>query len=141
MSKYANSFTFLHWLRYTSLIILVWMKLGSSYIGVPNTRRGVDNTPNCKLNVAVSPLSPADLTPAIDKFARLPERDFYENFKSNSINPFWLSRKSPSPIGPDPFQLVNDELKSLSEYVKELVASENPVLTMAASHFFQQVKL
>ena len=34
--------------------------------------------------------------------------------------------------------MVEKELQSLSDYVKELVVSENPVLTMAASHFFSK---
>lgn len=34
--------------------------------------------------------------------------------------------------------MVANELQPLSDYVKELVKSENPVLTMAASHFFDQ---
>jgi geranylgeranyl pyrophosphate synthase len=44
----------------------------------------------------------------------------------------------PAPDGPEPFGMVANELQPLSDYVKELVKSENPVLTMAASHFFDQ---
>lgn len=83
----------------------------------------------------VAPLPPADLTPAVDKFLRMPDHSTHGTEK----NSYWLSATGPAPPGADPFQLVNDELKSLSDYVKELVVSENPVLTMAASHFFQQV--
>lgn len=81
----------------------------------------------------VAPLPPADLTPAVDKFLRMPDHSIHGLDK----NSHWLSATGPAPPGADPFQLVNDELKSLSDYVKELVVSENPVLTMAASHFFQ----
>lgn len=76
-------------------------------------------------------MPPADLTPAVDKFARLP----HTGFSSSSM----ISAKGPVPDGPEPFGLVADELQSLSDYVKELLISENPVLTMAASHFFEQV--
>jgi hypothetical protein len=74
----------------------------------------------------------ADLTPAVDKFARLPTQGQHE------VN-YILSTKGPSPSGPEPFGLVADELQPLSDYVRELVVSENPVLTMAASHFFDKV--
>jgi hypothetical protein len=74
----------------------------------------------------------ADLTPAIDKYVKFP-----------SINPlnekYTLTAKGPAPNGRDPFALVADDLQPLSDYVKDLVSSENPVLTMAASHFFDQV--
>lgn len=76
-------------------------------------------------------MSPADLTPAIDKYAKFPLPDSKENFL--------LTAKGPTPVGPEPFGLVSDDLQPLSDYVKELVVSENPVLTMAASHFFEQV--
>merc|ERR1719217_1706007 len=38
----------------------------------------------------------------------------------------------------DPFKLMEKDLEPLSEYVLELVQSENPVLTKAASHFFEK---
>ena len=78
-------------------------------------------------------MPPADLTPAVDKYVRLPppstiiDKDTY-----------FMTASGPTPMGPDPFALVAEELKPLSDYVKELVVSENPVLTMAASHFFDQ---
>ena len=50
-----------------------------------------------------------------------------------------MTAKGPVPVGPEPFGMVSDELQPLSDYVKELVVSENPVLTMAASHFFEKV--
>jgi hypothetical protein len=78
-------------------------------------------------------MAPADLTPAIDKFVRLPS--------GPNIDPYFMTAKGPVPLGPEPFGMVGDELQPLSDYVKDLVASENPVLTMAASHFFEKVHL
>lgn len=74
----------------------------------------------------------ADLTPAIDKYVKFPSL----NIDSEK---YTLTARGPSPNGRDPFGLVADDLQPLSDYVKDLVASENPVLTMAASHFFDQV--
>jgi len=72
----------------------------------------------------------ADLTPAVDKFAKLPPQDVLQSYH--------LRAKGPAPPGPEPFGLVSKDIQPLSDYVKELVESENPVLTMAASHFFDQ---
>jgi len=79
----------------------------------------------------VVPPAAADLTPAIDKFERLPLAPFQD--------PLFMTAKGPAPEGPDPFKYVADELNPLSDFVKDLMVSENPVLTMAASHFFDQV--
>merc|ERR1719181_867543 len=70
----------------------------------------------------------ADLTPAVDKFVSLPQTDMLQSYS--------LTAKGPVPPGPEPFKLVADDIQPLSDYVKELVESENPVLTMAATHFF-----
>eukprot|EP01035_Chromulina_nebulosa_P020103 gene20103-26100_t len=75
-------------------------------------------------------MAPADLTPAIDKYVKIPA--IYES------SGYLLTAKGPEPSGPDPFNYVADDLQPLSDYVRELVASENPVLTMAASHFFEK---
>lgn len=91
-------------------------------------------------------MPPADLTPAVDKFVRFPEGLFGSSERSANnkgittpINPnSRISAKGPAPEGPDPFAFVASDLQSLSDVVKDLVVSENPVLTMAASHFFQQ---
>ena len=80
-------------------------------------------------------VEPADLTPAVDKYVCLPPRS-----KLN-VESFYMTARGPTPKGPEPFNLVADELQPLSDYVKELVVSENPVLTMAASHFFEQVNM
>jgi hypothetical protein len=74
----------------------------------------------------------ADLTPAVDKFPRVPSIDL-------SSSQYLITAKGPMPQGPEPFGLVSDDLQPLADYVKELVVSENPVLTMAASHFFEKV--
>ena len=74
----------------------------------------------------------ADLTPAVDKYVRLPPTEAF-------TGTYFMTAKGPVPSGPDPFQLVSSELQPLSDYVKELMVSENPVLTMAATHFFDQV--
>lgn len=82
---------------------------------------------------ASTTMAPANLTPAIDKFVRLPT--------GPNIDPYFMTAAGPIPQGPEPFQLVAAELQPLSDYVKEMVVSENPVLTMAASHFFEKVRL
>jgi hypothetical protein len=50
-----------------------------------------------------------------------------------------MTAAGPAPAGPEPFAMVSNELQPLSDYVREMVVSENPVLTMAASHFFEKV--
>jgi geranyl diphosphate synthase len=75
---------------------------------------------------------PADLTPAVDKYARLPA---VSDRLDMAPDPF---KESPEPEGPDPFKSVEKELQPLSQYVGDMVQSENPVLTMAAGHFFNQ---
>merc|ERR1711968_355588 len=42
------------------------------------------------------------------------------------------------PPCPDPFALVKSELNPFSDNMKLLVASENPILSQAASHFFEK---
>jgi len=39
---------------------------------------------------------------------------------------------------PDPFKLVDKELQPFSDSIKELVASDQPILSMAAKHFFEK---
>lgn len=86
--------------------------------------------PKRQCHVQFSTMAPADLTPAIDKFVKLP---------TGPNDPYFMTAKGPIPEGPEPFSMVSDELQPLSDYVKEMVTSENPVLTMAASHFFEKV--
>jgi hypothetical protein len=106
-----------------------------------NVRTGrVFDTVNSGKSVlnAATMMPPADLTPAVDKFVRLPESDAT---KVKSTEGYTMSAKGPVPDGPDPFKFVANELSPLSEFVKEMVVSENPVLTMAASHFFEKVSV
>ena len=77
-------------------------------------------------------LDVTDLIPAVDKFARLPSVGVHSTDGQ-------LRASGSPPSGPDPFKLVADELVSLVDYIKEMLVSENPVLTMAASHFFDRV--
>jgi len=39
---------------------------------------------------------------------------------------------------PDPFKIVEEELKPFSDSIKELVSSDQPLLSMAAKHFFEK---
>mmetsp|Transcript_19118 Transcript_19118/g.27187 ORF Transcript_19118/g.27187 Transcript_19118/m.27187 type:complete len:556 (+) Transcript_19118:107-1774(+) len=39
---------------------------------------------------------------------------------------------------PDPFLLVENELRPFSDSIKELVSSDQPILSMAAKHFFEK---
>lgn len=39
---------------------------------------------------------------------------------------------------PDPFKMVEKELKPFSDSIKELVSTDQPILSMAAKHFFEK---
>lgn len=39
---------------------------------------------------------------------------------------------------PDPFKMVEEELQPFSDSIKELVSSDQPILSMAAKHFFEK---
>ena len=39
---------------------------------------------------------------------------------------------------PDPFKIVEQELQPFSDSIKELVSSDQPILSMAAKHFFEK---
>jgi len=39
---------------------------------------------------------------------------------------------------PEPFKLVEGELQPFSDSISELVSSDQPVLSMAAKHFFEK---
>ena len=84
-------------------------------------------------------MPPADLTPAVDKFPSLPSllKPLSDSTSSSSI--ISVTSRGRAPDGPEPFSYVANDVQPLADYVKELVKSENPVLTMAASHFFEQV--
>lgn len=80
-------------------------------------------------------MPPADLTPAVDKFPTLPIT--VKPLVDQSLPS--VTARGPAPSGPEPFEFVSKEVQPISDYVKEMIKSENPVLTMAASHFFEQV--
>lgn len=119
------------------LLFLFYMSKVNALLGHNIRSDRLFNTVNSAKSVlnAATMMPPADLTPAVDKFVRLPESD---GAKVNSQEDFTMRAKGPAPEGPDPFKLVANELSPLSEFVKEMVVSENPVLTMAASHFFEK---
>jgi geranylgeranyl pyrophosphate synthase len=71
----------------------------------------------------------ADLTPAVEKFATVPSETDLESDMP-------MRATGSKPEGPDPFQLVANDLQSLSQYVSDLMSSENPILTQAATLFF-----
>ena len=122
------------------LLFLFYMSKVNALLGHNIRSDRLFNTVNSAKSVlnAATMMPPADLTPAVDKFVRLPESD---GAKVNSQENFTMRAKGPAPEGPDPFKLVANELSPLSEFVKEMVVSENPVLTMAASHFFEKVSI
>ena len=84
-------------------------------------------------------MPPADLTPAVDKFPSLPTILNPTPLSELATSLISITARGPVPEGPEPFGLVANEVQTLAEYVKELVKSDNPVLTMASSHFFEQV--
>lgn len=49
-----------------------------------------------------------------------------------------LGGKTKIEILPDPFQIVEKELQPFSDSIKELVSSDQPILSMAAKHFFEK---
>lgn len=122
--------------RTIASFIVAWLLHGSNaYQNIAKFRSNNLNSYRSHLSVTSAVLPPADLTPAVDKFLRIPS----EPKAADSV--YVITAKGPQPAGPDPFKLVADELQPLSDYVKELIVSENPVLTMAASHFFEQVRV
>jgi len=49
-----------------------------------------------------------------------------------------LGGKKKIEILPDPFKMVEKELQPFSDSIKELVSSDQPILSMAAKHFFEK---
>jgi hypothetical protein len=118
------------------ILLMQIMWYNHAFLSSYNIHSNIHSISSTRHHVSVVPSSTdisADLTPAVDKFPRLPPAHEHINYL--------IQAKSVIPKGPDPFSLVADELSPLSDYVKELVVSENPVLTMAASHFFEKVNL
>lgn len=94
-----------------------------------------------KLQLGMRPLVPA--TPRVRLLASFEQdvRHAVDIYPSIPLIHGYRDRPAPRepPPGPDPFAIVAKELESVSTYVKKIVANENPVLTMAASHFFEKV--
>jgi len=112
------------------LLLILLPLFTQSFVSLGVVRSGRVSHHSRRFVAVVAPdyiMPPADLTPAVDKFARLP---------SEGMLPGDLKTQGVAPSCSDPFKMVASELQPLSDYVKELVVSENPVLTMAASHFF-----
>eukprot|EP00746_Dinoflagellata_sp_MGD_P054338 gnl/MRDRNA2_/MRDRNA2_238228_c0_seq1.p1 gnl/MRDRNA2_/MRDRNA2_238228_c0~~gnl/MRDRNA2_/MRDRNA2_238228_c0_seq1.p1 ORF type:complete len:433 (+),score=89.80 gnl/MRDRNA2_/MRDRNA2_238228_c0_seq1:78-1301(+) len=80
-------------------------------------------------------MPPADLTPAVEKYAGLPVGD-------DSEAEMILRATGPKPKGPDPFKLAEKDLQALSDGLKadiqQLTDSENPTFTVAASNFYRK---
>lgn len=121
-----------------TLFFVFWVQSANALVSKSNTfssnRVNLNrNRLSTSLSVTAEIMPPADLTPAVDKYARLPGTGSHLEAEGRI-----LKHDSPKPNSIDPFKLVEKDLQPLSQYVKELVESENPVLTMAASHFFEK---
>lgn len=90
------------------------------------------------------------LTPSYDLFQILPEEEggqrshsalLYE-YKHNVMEPttpnYDLRSSSQMSSLPEPFKLVEGELQPFSDSIAELVSSDQPILSMAAKHFFEK---
>lgn len=62
--------------------------------------------------------------------------DCRENLKLSEF--VGLGGKTKIETLPDPFKMVDSELKPFSDSIKELVSSDQPILSMAAKHFFEK---
>lgn len=49
-----------------------------------------------------------------------------------------LGGRTPIETLPDPFKMVEKELQPFSDSIKELVSTDQPILSMAAKHFFEK---
>jgi len=90
------------------------------------------------------------LTPSYDLFQILPESEggvpshsslLYAHLHADPANPFQgldLKNEKETNQMPEPFQLVKEELKPFSDSISELVSSDQPILSMAAKHFFEK---
>jgi hypothetical protein len=133
-NKYGNVHMLVYFLA-VFITFVTFVPLNSAFRNTKSIQNCLRYYPdNRKINdisLQSAVIQNADLTPAIDKYVRFPSVDIQEKYL--------LTAKGPAPNKCDPFALVADDLQPLSDYVKDLVSSENPVLTMAASHFFDQV--
>ena len=74
---------------------------------------------------------PLTIVPAIDIYDREPPPSNTENRIDE-----WMSRRETASV--DPFELVSQELAPFSDNIKELVETDQPVLSSSAGHFFAQ---
>lgn len=83
-----------------------------------------------------SPSYPIQQSP-VDKYSSIPDLN---RPWSNNVSRKIL-KNDPAPNNIDPFAIISKDLDSLSEYINDIVrAEENPILSMAATHFFRNVK-
>jgi len=90
------------------------------------------------------------LTPSYDLFQILPAEEggttshsklLYDHLNEGKVNPFEnvdLKNEKEMAKFPEPFGLVKEELKPFSDSISELVSSDQPILSMAAKHFFEK---
>jgi geranylgeranyl pyrophosphate synthase len=64
------------------------------------------------------------------------EEDPYRNLQLQEFQGLGGTRKIETL--PDPFKMVEKELQPFSDSIKELVSSDQPILSMAAKHFFEK---
>ena len=98
-------------------------------------------------------LSKLDFKPAVDVYAKFPDPPSTTAAAATTAMPhdeltlltttpappaIIMSMDGPPPNNVDPFQLVKKDLAPFSDSIKELVETENPVLTAAAKHFFEK---
>ncbi len=59
---------------------------------------------------------------------------------SNEMNSqFDITINSRIPDGPDPFDLVSEDIDPMSDYIKGILDNEDPILSSAAKYFFDKV--
>ncbi|EWM26176.1 Polyprenyl synthetase [Nannochloropsis gaditana] len=99
-------------------------------------------------------LSKLDFKPAVDVYAKFPEPPKTAGTSTGTSTlsheevtllttaasqpSIVMSLDGPAPNDVDPFALVKKDLAPFSDSIKELVETENPVLTAAAKHFFEK---
>jgi len=96
------------------------------------------------------------LEPSFDLFQLLPEEEgggtpvecvgnmnrdatFYMNGEADTLAGYQIMNpQNDIKKLPDPFKMVENELQPFSDSIKELVSSDQPILSMAAKHFFEK---
>ena len=90
------------------LAFLCFMGVANALVGQnirPNQYLGLGNDGKGVLLNAATVMLPADLTPAVDKFVRLPESDYSVARSADYIG---ISADGPAPEGPDPFKICGE---------------------------------